>query len=167
GGAKLGDRRLKKRLFDLATSFFARPTANIPQACTTAEAKAAYRFFDHERTTLTTLIEPHRTATLDRMRREPIVLVVQDTLSLNFMTHRTINAASAQAWMLYNALAFRPDGLPLGILDVDSWRRDAASFEDKGKRQLGPSVGADPPGSASLSQDPPRHRQGLRGRHRR
>jgi Domain of unknown function (DUF4338)/Transposase DNA-binding len=128
GGAKLGDRRLQKRLFDLATSFFARPTANIPQACTTAEVKAAYRFFDHERTTLKTLIEPHRLATLDRMRRERLVLVVQDTLSLNSTTYRT---DGLEGVMLHNVLALRPDGLPLGILDV-CFKCDAATLGRNG-----------------------------------
>jgi len=42
GGAKLGDRRLQARLLGLAASFFARPQANIPQACgSLAAAKPA------------------------------------------------------------------------------------------------------------------------------
>jgi Domain of unknown function (DUF4338)/Transposase DNA-binding len=137
GGAKLGDRRLQKRLFELANSFFARSAANMPQAVSAAAAKAAYRFFDHERTTLEALIEPHRLATLDRLRHEPIVLVVHDTLSLDFTTHRamqgigplTTEADGPQGLMLHYALAFRPDGLPLGILDAASLGRSRRDKE--------------------------------------
>jgi Domain of unknown function (DUF4338)/Transposase DNA-binding len=140
GGTKLGDRRLQKRLFDLATAFFERPKANIPQACGTAAAtKAAYRFFDHEHTRLQALLEPHRLATLARMRRERVVLVVRDTLSLNFSTHRAIRgigpigtkADDTQGLMLHNTLAFRPDGLPLGILATATLgRKDKSVFAD-------------------------------------
>jgi hypothetical protein len=140
GGAKLGDRRLQKRLFELAASFFARSTANIPQAVSAAAAKAAYRFFDHERTTLEALIEPHRRATLDRLRHEPIVLVVRDTLSLDFTTHRamhgigplTTEADGPLGLILHYALAFRPDGLPLGILDTASLgRKNKTARQDR------------------------------------
>src|SRR5262245_47305892 len=124
GGAKLGDRRLQTRLFDLATAFFARPGASLPQALGTAGAKAAYRFFDHEHTTLEALLEPHRLATLARMRREAVVLVVQETLSLDYTTHRALQgigpigteAGGGQGVMLQTTLAFSADGLPLGTL---------------------------------------------------
>jgi hypothetical protein len=36
-----------------------------------------------------------------------------------------------QGLIVHSALAFRPDGLPLGILDIEAWARDAAEF---GKR---------------------------------
>jgi hypothetical protein len=147
GGAKLGDRRLQQRLLDLATAFYAKPAANIPQACGgMARTKAAYRFFDHRRTTMKTLLEAHRNATIDRMRREPIVLVVQDSSSLNYTTHRDMQgigpigtkANGPQGLMLHNTLAFRPDGLPLGILDVACWQRDPASFGKKHLRNKTP-----------------------------
>jgi len=145
-GAKLGDPRLSRRLLDLASTFYARPAANIPQACGKARAKAAYRFFGHERTTMKTLLEPHHAATLDRMRREPIVLIVQDSSSLNYTTHRAMQgigpigttADGPQGLMLHTSLAFRPDGLPLGILDVQCWARDPATFGKKHERHKTP-----------------------------
>jgi len=33
GAVKLPDARLRQRLFTLARDFYARPTANVPQAC--------------------------------------------------------------------------------------------------------------------------------------
>jgi hypothetical protein len=123
-GTQLGDCRLQQRLFDLAEAFFARPTAPISQALSVAGAKAAYRFFGHEHTTLKALLKPHRLATLARMRREGVVLVVQDAFSLDFSNRRAIAGISpigsegggAEGLRLRTTLAFSAQGLPLGIL---------------------------------------------------
>jgi len=141
GGAKLGDARLEARLLDLGAAFFARPQANIPQACgSTAAAKAAYRFFDNDRVTMDALLEPHHQATIERMRHEPVVLVAQDTTSLCYTTHpgmaglgpigNTVNGP--QGIEVHSAQAFTPAGLPLGLLDIVAWARDPATF-GKGK----------------------------------
>jgi hypothetical protein len=141
GGAKLGDRRLEERLLGLAEAFFAKPQANIPQACgAPAAVKAAYRFFDHDRVTMDALLEPHHRATIDRMRRESVVLVAQDSSSLRYTMHAEMQGIGPisnrvdgpQGLVVHTALAFRPDGLPLGLLDVEAWARDPAEF---GKRK--------------------------------
>ena len=141
GGAKLGDARLQDRLLHLAAAFFARPQANIPQACgSAAAAKAAYRFFDNKRVTMDALLEPHHQATIDRIRREPLVLVAQDTSSLNYTGRPGMTGIGPisnsvdgpQGIEMHSALAFRPDGLPLGILDIECWHRKPQEF---GKRR--------------------------------
>jgi len=142
GGAKLGDRRLEERLLQLGSAFFARPQANIPQACgSPAAAKAAYRFFDHDQVTMDALLEPHHQATIDRMRRHSVVLVAQDTSSLNYTMHPEMQGIGPisnrvkgpQGLMVHSALAFCPDGLPLGLLDIECWARDPREF---GKKKL-------------------------------
>ncbi|MFI4981413.1 MAG: IS4 family transposase [Nevskiales bacterium] len=141
GGAKLGDSRLAGRLLHLAGAFYAQPQANIPQACGSAgAAKAAYRFFDNKRVTMDALLEPHHQATIDRIRRESLVLVAQDTSSLNYTGRPDMkgigpisnSVKGPQGIEMHSALAFRPDGLPLGILDIECWHRKA---EDFGKRK--------------------------------
>lgn len=131
-GARLGDRRLERRLLEIANAFAAQPMASIPQACGSwPAAKAAYRFFDKRSTTMDRLLEPHRTATIERMRREPVVLVVQDTTSLNYTSHPAMqgigpigsSADGPKGLLLHNTMAFRPDGLALGLLDVQCWQR--------------------------------------------
>lgn len=131
-GAKLGDRRRERRLLEIADAFAVRPMASIPQACGSwAATKAAYRFFDHESTTMDRLLEPHRTATIERMRGEPVVLIVQDTTSLNYTSHPAMHgigpigswANGPKGMLLHNTMAFRPDGLALGLLDVQCWSR--------------------------------------------
>ena len=137
GGAKLGDRRLEARLLDLGASFFARPQANIPQACgSLAAAKAAYRFFDNERVTMDALLEPHHQATIERMRHEAVVLVAQDTTSLCYTMHPGMKGLGPisnkvdgpQGIEVHSAQAFTPAGLPLGVLDIEAWARDPAEF---------------------------------------
>src|SRR5208337_659309 len=59
GGACLGNKRLGERLLTLARDFYARPQANLPQACQTrARTKAAYYFFEHPDTSMDALLEP-------------------------------------------------------------------------------------------------------------
>src|SRR5487761_2520016 len=141
GGVELGDRRLQTRLFDVAEAFFARPQAAIPEACGShAAAKAAYRFFDNDQVSMDALLEPHHQATIARMRQETLVLVAQDTTSLNYTLHKEMQDIGPisskldgpQGLLVHTALAFSAQGLPLGILDMACWARDPAEF---GKRR--------------------------------
>jgi len=143
GEAEVGDRRLNKRLVTLAQSFYARPQANIPQACQSrAETKAAYRFLDHRETSLEVLLEPHYQATVARMRREPVILAVQDTTSLNYTAHPATENLGPIGYrkdrgiglILHNTMAFNPEGTPLGLLQVQCWARDGADFGKKKRR---------------------------------
>lgn len=143
GGCTLPDARLQTRLLTLARDFYARPQANIAQACSSrAKTKAAYRFLDHEKTTMDTLLRPHYGATEARCKKEKIVLAVQDTTSLNYTAHAATEGIGyigstvdgAQGLQLHSTLAFNTQGTPLGFLDVQSWARDAADFGKKAKR---------------------------------
>src|SRR5262249_50685398 len=67
----------------------------------------------------------HRLSTLARMRREGLVLVVQDTLRLGS------EAGGAEALRLRTSLAFSAQGLPLGILEAATLGgKDQAAFVD-------------------------------------
>lgn len=143
GQANLGDRRLDKRLLTLARDFWAQPQSNIPQACKKRSAmKGAYRFFEHESVTMEKLFTPHYQATIDRIRTTPpVVLAVQDTTELNFATHPKTNGLGpigtskngAVGLFLHDTLAITPDGVPMGLIDVQCWARDREQF---GKRAL-------------------------------
>ncbi len=143
GEANLRDRRLNKRLLILAQAFYARPQANIPQACQTrAETKAAYRFLDHPETSMEAVLEPHYQATVVRISREKLILAVQDTTSLNYSTHpETENIGpigshkdGAIGLFVHSTMAFNPEGTPLGLLDVQCWAREEANFGKKKRR---------------------------------
>jgi len=143
GEAEIGDARLNRRLLTLAQAFYARPQANIPQACQSrAEAKGAYRFLDHPETNMETILEPHYQATVTRMNREKVVLAVQDTTTLNYSAHPLTENLGPIGYskdrgiglLLHDTLAFNREGTPLGLLDVQCWARDGADFGKKKRR---------------------------------
>jgi hypothetical protein len=147
GAVKLPDARLRRRLFTLARDFYARPSANVPQACgSRARTKAAYRFFDHPKTTMNTLLTAHYQATAARLEREPVVLAVQDSTSLNYTAHAATEGLGpigtepdgAQGLHLHSTLAFTPAGTPLGFIDVQCWARAANDFGKKKRRHRTP-----------------------------
>lgn len=138
GRAPLGDRRLVARACTLARAFYARPQAQLPQACSSAAAtKAAYRFFAHPHVTLPALLESHYESTARRAAAEAVVLAVQDTTSLNYSTHPATErlgpigaqlAGGPVGMLVHSTLAFNVAGTPLGLLDVQQWTRDPDEF---------------------------------------
>jgi hypothetical protein len=140
GAADLGDKRLVDRLMQLGESFFAMPTANIPQACAgKAAIKGAYRFFDNEQVSMNAILQPHFESTAQRIGDHRIVLVAQDTSTLNYTHHPMteglgpINTTGDKSigLLLHDTMAFTPEGTPLGLLDVQCWARDP---NEAGKR---------------------------------
>lgn len=143
GGCALPDARLQTRLLSLARDFCARPTASLPQACSSrAKTKAAYRFLDHPHTTMDTLLQPHYRSTQTRIGEESIVLAVQDTSSVNYTAHAATTGlgpigtklAGPQGLHLHSTLAFNLQGTPLGFIDVQCWARKPEEFGKKAKR---------------------------------
>lgn len=144
GAAELGDARLSARLLSLARDFYAKPRAQIPQACgSRAKAKAAYRFFDHAATSMDAILQSHYEAACARIAAHPVVLAVQDTTSLNYNTQPAIEnlgpiGTRPDTWLgllVHDTMAFTPQGLPLGLVDVQCWARDAQAFGKKHQRK--------------------------------
>lgn len=140
GQAKLDDERLNKRLLTLARDFYDRPQANLPQACQSrAKTRAAYRFFDHPKITMDKLLQSHYEATIERISQEKIVLVAQDTTSLNYSAHpATVGLGPISpkpegvvGLLLHDSMAFNLAGTPLGLIDVQCWARDPKQFHKK------------------------------------
>lgn len=143
GGVGL-DQRLNRRLLVIARDVYARPQAQIPEACQSrAKTKAAYRFFQHEDTRMDVLLEPHYRASQQRIAEQKIALAVQDTTSLNYSTHpatENLGPIGSQpegiiGLMVHDTMAFSLEGTPLGLLDVQCWARDGAEFGKKHQRK--------------------------------
>ncbi|GMT48443.1 MAG: hypothetical protein IEMM0007_2009 [bacterium] len=143
-GAEPGDKRRVNRLITIARDFYGRPNGNIPQACgSRAKTKAAYRFLEHPENTMENIHKSHYEATLSRIKREKVVLAVQDTTTLNYSAHPATENPGLIGYkeegvtglIVHDTMAFNVEGTPLGIIDVQSWARDPAGFGKKHKRK--------------------------------
>jgi hypothetical protein len=131
GTASLGDKRLNARLINLADALSAKVSESIPVACKNwSETKAAYRFFDNDKVTGEKILSPHLTATIERIQQHPVVLLLQDTTTLNFtgQKQRTdigpLNHEKHRGLLLHPTLAVTPERLCLGIIDTYHWARE-------------------------------------------
>jgi hypothetical protein len=141
GTVELYDSRLKRRLFSMTRDFYSKPLAPITEACSGSQAKtkAAYRFFANERVSMDQVFGAHVESTVERVKGYPVVLAVQDTSSLNYTSHRATEGLgpistkqdSSVGLLLHDTMAFTPEGIPLGLLDVQCWARDP---QERGKR---------------------------------
>lgn len=127
----LGDKRLNKRLLFLFDKLGNSPNLSIPASCGGwHETKAAYRFFGHERVTTESILNPHIESTLARMRQHSVVLLLQDTTTLNFTGQKEredigpINHEKHLGLLLHPILAVTPERLCLGVLDTCHWSRE-------------------------------------------
>jgi len=146
-GAVALDSRLVKRTQAIARDFFARPSANLPQACgTQAAVKAAYRFFDHPDTDMQTLLAGHYQSTTQRLQAHPIALAVCDSTSFNYSAHPATDGLGPigskidgpVGLHMHETLVFTPEGTPLGLIDVQVWARDRTEFGKKHTRNSKP-----------------------------
>jgi len=119
------DARLNSRCIELAARFAIQPNGPINQACEDwADTKAAYRFFDNDKTTPERIRVPHHQRTVERMAQHTQVLAVQDTCFLNFTHHpqtKGLGAIGAKGqnqsgFGMHSTLALTPQGMSLGLL---------------------------------------------------
>lgn len=133
-GICLGDERLNKRSVVVIEALAADPQASINGACEGwSDTLAAYRFFDNDAVTAEQILQPHREATLRRMREHPVVLIPQDTTELDYTRHpprdaRCLNIEKRFGLFQHVQLAVTPDRLCLGVVGVESFDRAADSL---------------------------------------
>lgn len=150
GGADLGDTRLDNRFAILLSTLGSRPNLSIPAACCgRAETKAAYRFFDNDKTTFQKVIEPHIAQTKVRMAQQKVVLLTQDTTEIDLTRpEQDVTGAgeldgTRQGLLLHEMQAFTPDGIPLGTAWAEPINRTegvshASAAEKSQKRKQTP-----------------------------
>ncbi len=164
----------------LAEAFVDHPIDTIPAALRgdASQTKVAYRFFGNPQVDIQTLLHPHCEATCERIAEHPLVLVAQDTTSLNYDAHpaaRCVGPIStrsdgAQGLKLHDSLALTPAGVPTGLADIHAWARWAqgARRPDLDPLRPDPTAPAQAPARQCLAAvGHPRHRagpaRGLRG----
>jgi hypothetical protein len=131
-GLDLGDRRRGQRAVKLLEARWQQPQASFYGTFSSwAPAKAAYGLIEHSSSeiSLARLLEPHAQATQGRMAAEPVALLVQDTTGLNYTGLKQttglgpLGEEKGRGLWLHSLLAFRPDGVPLGLVDAQCWAR--------------------------------------------
>ena len=139
--AHLGDKRLNRRAVQVLSRLADHPEGSLPSAFQGwPETMAAYRFFSNEKVTPEKVLEPHRDATLERAKKFPVVLCVQDTTELDYTSKPQIQGlgpltyGSSLGLYIHPTLAITPDRLCLGVVDQWSWARDPEEHGGKDRQ---------------------------------
>lgn len=129
--ADLGDKRLNERMKLIIQRLTETPMLSIKSAFRGwAEVMAAYRFFNNSKTSIETVLAPHRDATLLRVKEHKRVLVIQDTSELDYTMKKALegtgplSTVARQGFFAHNHLVVTPERLPLGVWDTDIYARD-------------------------------------------
>jgi hypothetical protein len=128
--SQMHDARHAKRLATLLTQLSEQPVSSIPSACHGwAETVAAYRFLDNPQVGGAEILSGHKAATLERVRTQEVVLLVQDTSFLNYGTLQpkagmgTVKEKGRDEHLLHTTVAFTPERVNLGVLGAKLWQR--------------------------------------------
>ena len=128
--AALGDQRLNRRLRQILERCFAQPMASLKASMRGwTEMVAAYRFFDHKKVTVESILAPHRAAILERAKPHGRVLVIQDTTEIDY-TQKTklegtgpLSTDTRRGFFAHTQYVATAQGLPLGVWHSDIYAR--------------------------------------------
>ena len=133
GGARLGDRRLSRRLVRSASVQAEAPMASFSSAAQSDKAMVMgyYRMIDQpadSEVTPDNILAPHRARTLRRMQGKAVVLCLQDGTDLNFAEHegcrglglirKNQSGAGTLGLHLHSTLVVDGEGVPLGVAQL-------------------------------------------------
>lgn len=136
-GVDFHDRRLNKRCVKLLENLGKQPQASIPAACRgRKEMDAAYHFFENGKVSPTGIFEPHIDRTIERIKGQETVLLVQDTTELDVTRpNQQVRGAGPldhgprRGALLHFMQAFLPDETPLGTVWEEHLIRDEEEFQ--------------------------------------
>ena len=141
GDCELGDERLTRRVVKIVGDQATKPGASYSEACggDRDALNGYYRLLstEHEELDLKSLLQTHRRQTLRRMKDQATVLLIQDTMDLNFATRTGCEGlgiigtnqtgAESKGLCLHSCLALEADhGLPLGVVRLDGYAPESA-----------------------------------------
>jgi hypothetical protein len=143
----LGDARLNQRyiaIVDGCTEHFAE---SLPTAMGDGAAyKGLLRLFANEDLSAARLLYPHQFQTRERARTAGWVLLIQDTTSCDFTTHKKMTGLGrlehplCRGVFLHSTLAVSVEGVPLGLLDLQCLVREPGTRTDDRPRGAIPTV---------------------------
>src|SRR6266446_8016153 len=140
-GTELPDQRLKTRLTTILTALSKAPERSIPASCANwPEVLGCYRFLDNPHVSFEGILSGHRAATLERVRREAIALVVQDTSTITFSRTVAVGLGGTARDVvtdpchLHVSVAFSPARVNLGVVKGTFWHREGRLSEPERRR---------------------------------
>lgn len=140
----LGDQRLNRRACSLLDTLASDPQASINSACHGwSETQGAYRFFHNDLVQPEKILQPHWEATRQRMEEHNVVLLVQDSTNLDYTSHPPegsgpLTFPNQRGYLDHTQLAITPEGLCLGVADVEIIARSDDDFGNSKKRESDP-----------------------------
>lgn len=127
----LGDKRVDRHAKKIINRLSLQPGVSIPQVFNTwSETKACYEFFHNGKVQADKILSPHKKATIERIKKESVVLLPQDTSALNYSSKPSIKdlgnigSSKTKGYFLHPLLAITPSRVNLGVLDAKIWTRD-------------------------------------------
>jgi len=143
---KLNNQRLERRFKKVMKDLSEHPDKSIWLASgSRTNAKAVYRMLKNEDFTKESILSAHREATAVRSDYAPVLLAIQDTMSVNYAGHSKTegmgyNSEKTLGINVHNTLLMTPDGIPLGIVgqSVSTRAEPADKSETKSKKRLRP-----------------------------
>jgi hypothetical protein len=142
--SKARNERLRRRFQMVLDAMSQKPSLKFPAACRgRAEVEAGYRFVHNEHVTFQSILRPHRDATIERIREQPVVLIPQDTTELDvtrphevMVDSGPLNESSRVGFHDHVSMAMTPEHLVLGVVKAKIWARDPVEFEkDAGQKR--------------------------------
>lgn len=145
GACDLGDKRRNRRLIQIAEQMSANPSASLPQQIPKwSDLKAAYRLFDSEETTLSSIANVHWKLTRELAGQRARVLVVGDTVEMDFGSKRKITGVgptgkgTGKGFLLHNAMMIDADNeeiLGMGGQTIHQRKRKSADAKKESVTQ--------------------------------
>lgn len=132
-GLDLGDQRLEARAVKVLQGRWDHPEKSYAQSFGGwSQVQGAYRLVTHAcgQIDLDALLAGHKARTAERMAAEPLVLLAQDTTSLNYSGLKQteglgpINHEGSLGLHLHSTLVMDRAGVPLGVVDAQCWGRE-------------------------------------------
>ena len=127
---QMDDERLNKRLKKLTQMLSQSPERSIPHACPGwSDTVAAYRFLDNDTVTLEKILSGHQQSTLERIKNEKVVLVLQDTTFISYQSEApvkdcgTLKKIDSERYLWHVGIAITPEKVNLGVLHAQQWQR--------------------------------------------
>jgi hypothetical protein len=102
----------------------------ISMCCGAMAAQLISRFFKRKEVTLDSILKPHIMETAERIKKYDTVVIAQDTTSLNYNSHKSlegigdIGSGNLKGLLMHSALAVSLDRTPLGLVACKVWAKE-------------------------------------------